>query len=89
MFRKATIRFRGLGAAPFDPFLFINFGLTDHSFHCLYGVTCVGKIDANNYVRLTILTAFEPGLMRTTSCLVKTETMLPKKIDDIPVPPVA
>jgi hypothetical protein len=35
---------------------------------------------------LLILPVFDPGLVRTTHFPMKTKALLPKKIDDLPVP---
>jgi len=73
---------------PFDPLILRDTGLPDKYLERVNRITAVGKINANDYVRLVVDAVFDPGLMGAPDFLVKGESVLRQKSDDFSICPV-
>jgi len=86
---------RSSGALPssvrtlsFNPFVLIDTGLTNHSFKRLRRIATVSKIDVDNSIWLSIDSAFDPGLMRTSQFFVEAKASFPEEVCDLSICPI-
>jgi len=77
-----------LRPGPLNPLIQVDSRLPDHPFERSFAIRPVSKIDVDEHIRLIVLTALNPSLVRSSQFLGEPKASCPHEVRNIAIRPV-